>query len=68
MVEVLHAFNTVLNDDLATVKKYIYNEFGLINYIKYYSVLSGDFKSFNSNNVDIVELNRMTEKYDWIRE
>ncbi len=64
--QTLHAFNNVLNDDISTVKKYIYNSYGLINYIKYYDVLSGDLKSLDSNNLDLVELNRMTEKFEWI--
>lgn len=64
--QTLHAFNNVLNDDISTVKKNIYNSDGLINYIKYYDVLSGDLKSLNSNNLDLVELNRMTERFDWI--
>lgn len=64
--QTLYAYNNVLNDEIASVKKYIYNSYGLINYIKYYNVLSGDLKSFDPNKLDLVELNRLTEKFEWI--
>jgi hypothetical protein len=67
LVQMVHAFNNVLKDEITSVKKYIYNDYGLISYVKYYDVLSGNLNSLDLNNLELVELNLKTEKYEWVQ-